>query len=199
MGRTGRLRWMHPNFAHPDCSQSLSNGRHKGQRRFDFTPARNDTGQGSLPGPRCSRGVYFSTWGTERSRQRPRGLQFLLQVTTTIGVVPAPAVRIAGPADSGAGTAFPATSVVECARTTQHRPVAERRAKPTTGTPTAYTNLSPESAESVFGPPRQYALDFWTPSRLAELDLPPRKGAIWRRAGYSAGRSVTRASVFFSA
>jgi hypothetical protein len=36
--------------------------------------------------------------------------------------------------DSGAGTAFPARRVEVTARTTQHRPAPEERAKPTAGT-----------------------------------------------------------------
>jgi hypothetical protein len=48
-------------------------------------------------------------------------------------VVPVRTVRPALRTESGAGTAFPATSGVASAGTTQHRPVAERRAKRTRG------------------------------------------------------------------
>ena len=73
--------------------------------------------------------VYYLTWGAEGSRHRLLGQHLVDPGTAIREVVPDLDPPGAGQADSGAGTAFPATHDKPFARTTQHRPAAKQRAK----------------------------------------------------------------------
>ena len=106
------------------------------RKRAGCSLQRNDLGRGARPGPFAFPQRLLPDLGRGRLTAPPsRGEASPVAEPRTTRLIQTATGR-ASPDESGAGTAFPARSVVVSTRTTQHRPALEERAKPTTGTVT---------------------------------------------------------------